>query len=117
MVGIRGTHKTPSIYATFWPTIELLVVYRPTYHPESNVDNMVKGSCMCGDWTYEYDGEPAVIVSRSVPVDECNTLITICLGCMPLWDSPFDTVFRYLLTQLIWDRHPVPEECRHEWQH
>jgi hypothetical protein len=22
---------------------------------------MVKGSCVCGDWTYEYEGEPVAV--------------------------------------------------------
>jgi hypothetical protein len=25
----------------------------------------VKGSCVCGDWTYEYEGEPVAVVSTS----------------------------------------------------
>jgi hypothetical protein len=29
---------------------------------------MVKGSCVCGDWTYEYEGEPAAVaVCHCVP--------------------------------------------------
>jgi hypothetical protein len=28
------------------------------------LDNMVKGSCACGDWTYEFEGEPIFTVSE-----------------------------------------------------
>ena len=29
---------------------------------------MVKGSCVCGDWTYEYEGEPvAIAVCHCIP--------------------------------------------------
>jgi len=30
---------------------------------------MVKGSCICGDWTYQYTGEPVAVVSTYLHVE------------------------------------------------
>jgi hypothetical protein len=35
---------------------------------EQEAINMVKGSCVCGDWTFEYEGEPAAVaVCHCIP--------------------------------------------------
>lgn len=39
---------------------------------------MPKGSCVCGDWTYEYEGEPAGVASKlHLPLSRSSRILTV----------------------------------------